>query len=426
MPGPGSRKSGCSPNGEKTLICSEGKDEKSVSDNRLIVWRKLMPTVVAIIASCAPPGGTGTPDTSLPASTAAPPPALELPDQRSFAMGFTTWPYDFDSEAVDWTWSEISHHADLIAIHLDGGIPWQEALDDSEYPAAVRANLEDNAERSREFDTVYVAATPQHSDRATIARYWNDEGSQRPLPESWAGLTLANPSVTRAYRNYCIRLIEQFDPDYFAYGIEVNAGYESGSEPHRQMLALAEDVYPALKSRFPDLPILLTFQVDSWVTEPDELMDITKSFIPYTDIVGISAYPFLDLSDPTTPREAPAPVDDWMRPLASMGKPVAVTETGFAAEPLAIDSLGVEATSTEQMQMGFLTDLLSTTQDLDALFVVYWEIRDYDFGYEFLVELGADPALARIWRDIGLFDGGGDPRAGLGVWDAWLGVPHAR
>lgn len=348
---------------------------------------------------------------------------IALPDDRPFLMGFTRWPYAFHEDAVDWTWDAIDRHADLVTIHHDAGVPWQEALDGAPYPERVRAEIEADRRRAERFDTVMVTATPQHNDRATIARYWGDDGSQTPLPAEWEGRALDDPEVISAYLAFTTHLIETYEPDYFAYGIEVNAGYRPNTEPHRQILGLAEAVYPALKAAYPDLPIFLTFQIGSWEAGDDEVMEITESLLPFTDIVALSAYPFLDFADPLRAEAVPDPVDDWMARFAALGKPIAVAETGYAAEPLVIDSLGIDMASTPDWQATYVEDLLASAAQHAAEFVVYWEIRDYDEGYQFLLDLGADPALAVIWRDIGLYDGAGVPRPALGVWDAWFRLP---
>ncbi len=373
---------------------------------------------VTVAACTAPSPGPAT------TSRGAPGPRLEgLATSRPFRMGFTTWPYAFDAEAVDWTWETIAAHGDLVTLHLDHGVPWPEAAAGDPFPAAVEADLDDAARRAAAFETVYVSATPQDTDRASIARYWGDAGTQAPLPPGWDARALDDPEVIDAYLAYCRRLLDRLHPDFFAYGIEVNAGFRPGSDAHRRLLGLAAAVYPALKADYPDTAVFLTFQIGSWEATAEEAVAITESLLPYTDLVGISAYPYLDFADPLRPEARPGPVEDWMGPLAALGKPIAVTETGYAAEPLVVPDLGIDTVSTPDWQADYVADLLTTAARHDARFVTYWEVRDYDRAFEFLLDAGTDPALAAIWRDIGLVDGDGRPRPALGIWDAWLALP---
>ena len=50
------------------------------------------------------------------------------PQGRSFHMGFTAFPFDLSSIAQELTYDFVADHADLITFHMDGGVPWPEAL----------------------------------------------------------------------------------------------------------------------------------------------------------------------------------------------------------------------------------------------------------------------------------------------------------
>ncbi|MDZ7784553.1 MAG: hypothetical protein U5K56_16980 [Halioglobus sp.] len=54
---------------------------------------------------------------------------------RGFQMGFTPWPFDSTITALNTTDDLIEENGDLVAHHLKQGIPWQEALTGSTYPA---------------------------------------------------------------------------------------------------------------------------------------------------------------------------------------------------------------------------------------------------------------------------------------------------
>src|SRR3982751_2242838 len=62
---------------------------------------------------------------------------------RPFAMGVTPFPYELTPEAVEATQLWILDNTDLVAIKLDEGIPWQEALENkNSYDPAFESSLD--------------------------------------------------------------------------------------------------------------------------------------------------------------------------------------------------------------------------------------------------------------------------------------------
>ena len=54
----------------------------------------------------------------------------ESGNERSFYMGFTPFPYDDSLQAVNETYQNVLDDGDVILIHFDNGVPWNEALND--------------------------------------------------------------------------------------------------------------------------------------------------------------------------------------------------------------------------------------------------------------------------------------------------------
>src|SRR6056297_405704 len=84
---------------------------------------------VSLLQACG--GSSGT-------TTSMPPPE---PDTRPFALGFTPWPYEASTTAVNFVYTEAASRGDFIAHHLDGGIPWNEALNGTPYSSNLEAEL---------------------------------------------------------------------------------------------------------------------------------------------------------------------------------------------------------------------------------------------------------------------------------------------
>ncbi|GEM89243.1 hypothetical protein [Oceanithermus desulfurans] len=343
---------------------------------------------------------------------------------RPFAMGFTSWPYAFTDEAWAVTVAEVRAHGELITFHQDHGVPWWEAATGTAYDPNVETTLERQAAARSGFRWVYVSATPQNNDRRTLAGHWGARDHE-PLPPEWAGRSFDDPEVISAYLNYLRRLVRTLEPDLLAYGIEVNAAYTPDDPRFAEFLAFCRKVYPVLKREFPDLTVFLTFQTDSWEVGRTDQLEVTRRLLPYTDLIALSTYPYVT---PEAVRRGSAeglPPEGWLDVWAALDpdKPLAVSETGFAAEDLVIPAYGFDVRATPGMQAAYVQRLLSDLERLKARFVVWWEVRDYDEGYAFLKEHGLDDPALLIWKDIGLEDGRGRPRPALEVWDAWRARP---
>lgn len=392
----------------------------------------LLPTSSWAMVSCQSGDPSSDPLDALPGSTetslgspeaaGSAEPAAARPEARSFQMGFTAFPYDLTPDAMEHNYDQIEQHADLILHHFDHGVPWDEALDGTEFPPVVADAVADAKGRLRGTHRVLLTATPTSPDRTTLANYWGVD-SHQPLPGEWQERPLSDPEVIEAYLNYCRRIITEVEPDYFAYAIEINASYRQGTPAYNEFMILASEVYPTLKAEFPALPIMMTFQTISFENDHQELLDLTRDMLQYSDHVALSTYPFWHYDHPRQDADPDLLAGDWMAAFRELApdKPFAISETGYIAEPFTYESLDVEIDGTEEWQEDYVVKLLTQANDLDAEFVAWFVLRDYDRLAEHF-----DPAsreALNIWKDTGLFDGDGGERTGLLVWDDWLGLP---
>ena len=332
-----------------------------------------------------------------PRSATAP---AALPASRPFHMGFTAWPWDFTEEAVDDTYAFVAANADLLCLHHDGGVPWTEAAFGLPYPPAVLGTIAREAAGIAPGQAVFVSATAQSALRAgELAPYWGAETGQ-PLPVFFEGRTLDDPLVVAAFTEWCRFLIESLDPDWFAYGIESNGGFTGVDDPGlAQFLAMAEAVRAALRAESPDLPLLVTVQTASSAAPRREFLALTKEVLERSDYVGISTYPYVlqvegGVEIHGDPAELPANLLTAITQLAPT-KPVAITETGYTAEDLAIPAFGLASEGTAAWQAAYARWILAAAHALDAEFLVWFVSRDYDAGLATLESLGlpVDPAF---------------------------------
>ena len=359
---------------------------------------------ITILAGCGG-GGSGS-NTGQPQN---PPPVT-----RAFDMGFTTWPYDATVTAVNFVYTETSARGDFIAHHLDGGVPWQAALDGTAYDPAVEAEIQTRLDNTPANQRMYLAISPFNSNRDGLAGNWGavpNEGLLAP----WNTRDFDSPEVIAAYTNFARDMITRFQPTYFNLGIEASELLINDLTRFDRYVTFATQVANTLRAEFPDLRLMISVGLKSPGSVRAQAIEANIGpLIELVDVVGISVYPyvFFDHADKGDPRNLPT---NWFSQIQTIanGKPIAVAETAWIAERLEIPVFGVDVTANAQNQADYMVELFAEAEALDAEFVVWWALVDFDALWN--GALGQDP-LARIWRDTGLFDESLNPRPALDAW----------
>lgn len=344
--------------------------------------------------------------------------------ERPFFMGFTPFPWDTTPAAVKSTYEGIVANGDIICHHFDGGVPWPEALEDKPFSAHVRSDWKRRKDGTPEDFKVFVAVTPLDTFRKGMALY-HGEKENMPLPKSFRGKGFDDPEVMRAYLNYCRRVVEYFRPDYLAIGIEVNELIHNSAGKWPAFVRLYKYVYAELKRGHPQMPIFATFTLHNMLQEGASDIKTqrgkVKKFLTEVDVVGISFYPFIKtLGDPERPIEA----FDWIRKFVG-DKAIAITETGFPAEPTRLEDFKVNLPGSPQGQAMYIETLLSTACRDQYLFVIAFLYRDYDALWE-KIKVGMSGDWAAAWRDCGLVDETGKTRRAYEVWRRYLRAKYLR
>jgi GTPase SAR1 family protein len=351
-----------------------------------------------------------------------------MPTSRSFHMGFTTtWTTDFATrageppEAVERMHKIATEHADMIAYHREAyDIPWPESL-------AVRPRPETEStlrkSRLKTGPKVYLAVTPlSFPSRNALAPYWGKQETAESR-SVWERQNFDDPKIIAAYTDYCRRMIREFEPDYMAYGIEVNTLAGSNPTGFRKFLVMTKQVYEVLKRENPDLPIFLTFQIDGYHHDKEKQSTIIRQLLPYTDYMAVSCYPYMR---GYTPDNLPK---DWFSEVAELApsKPFAIAEAGYPSEDVVGKLVGdkdVRVRANTQWQARYARFILEETNRLNGKFVVWFFFHDYDaFLDRFRGEELKKVQFLRWWRDNGMVDADGNPREALGIWDEWLKLP---
>jgi len=355
------------------------------------------------------------------------------PSTRSFSMGFTTYPYGIDpadTESVSYTAEKLHAYGDIVAFHFDSGIPWNEALagtvGSSSRTSGIRLDLEAKKAQAKAGGKVYVGLSALDGSRTGLAGYRDDDGDSKPLQSPWNGYGFDEPDVSTAYENYCSFLIDALHPDYFNYGIEGNSEHWSDAD-FSGYSGFCSRVYEYLRGKYPGQKLLVSCMVNgNSVAEAR-----ARALMPCSDYIGVSIYPFMYL-DPVKQSggsyvgnaDPGAYPSDWLSRVQSYapGKRIAVCETGMIAEDLDIraTSFPLLKRGTESWQTDYVNGLLSDCDSLKAEFVIWWEIRDYDAGWQWLNEHGVTDPFLSVWKDTGLIDGAGHERSSLAAWKNWL------
>ncbi|MEM9954431.1 MAG: hypothetical protein AAF846_22675, partial [Chloroflexota bacterium] len=190
-----------------------------------------------------------------------------------------------------------------------------------------------------------------------------------------------------------------------------------------------EEVYTTLKAEYPDLPIFATICAISVETNNTaQLINAGRQVAEYSDIVGLSIYPYLlgdiGLRGRANPQNLP---DNWLSRWVEIDpeKPFAITETAYIAEDLSMPDFGISISGTEEYQANYVERLLYEAQLYNAEFVIWFIVRDYDAFVITIEGFGIEAEAFLIWRDTGLFDEQGRPRPALAIWDSWLTIPQS-
>ncbi len=345
------------------------------------------------------------------------PSSLPTISSRSFYMGFTPFPPDWSAKAVDEVYAFVKDHSDLVAHHFDGGIPWQEALEDKEFPSALKTEWNTRKSKTPSGDKVYIAISPIAFSRDALAPVWGSSENQ-PLEEPWKSYRFNDPKVKQAFLNYAKRVVEYFNPDYLAIGIESNILISKAPEKWNDYKELHTYVYQELKKIYPKRTIFFTTQYEHLRGIDDESkknlslqIPEVKKLMQYSDLAALSTYRYGLNHNP--------PTETYFAEAKSLGKPIAIAEMGGISRDVTVFSYALKAT--EEDQEKFVSFMLKKAAENKFPFVVNFVAIDYE---KFAAKLPKESQeVAKVWMYTGLQKSNGQTKPALGVWDAYRALP---
>jgi hypothetical protein len=245
-----------------------------------------------------------------------------------------------------------------------------------------------------------------------------------PLPDALKGKPYDDPLVKQAYLDYCKRMVDFFEPDYLAIGIESNElFYEAGPEVWRAYVSLHKHVYQALKEQNPRLPIFASFSLHNMLNvKGEERRRRLESFLelmPHNDRIAVSYYPFIQGGDTDV-----GAAFQWLeQTFGKFGKQYVFAETAEAADRLPLPGFGVVIAGTPEKQHAYLERVTQFAQTHKTDFVIWFLHRDYDAMWDKIKD--SVPEAFKAWRDCGLLDEAGKPRPAHATWQRYFAIQLA-
>lgn len=305
--------------------------------NRLLSFFLLL-TLIA--AGCSPEPVQTTPPTTIPRPSI---PNRDLPiNSRDFLVGTAGLipPHFPDSSEEDYLefLAEVPHTGEVLGVYMDWAAP--DVIESIGFAVTYVEGLIPVVALGFDFEIV------------------DDTYFSRNLPE-----------IRNTFRN----VLETYELEYLAFGVEVNRLIPEVSPAAFQDFVIAyRDIYDLVKLHSPETKVFTIFQLENLKgaallsgLEFEPHWEVLEQFEGKQDLVGLTIYPFLEYTSPDS-----IPPDYYNEIPEMIGLPIAITEMAWLSEDVVI----VEGSESDQVK--FLLDILNKTQSWDL------EMMMYSFLYE--------------------------------------------
>ncbi len=342
----------------------------------------------------------------------------QTPKERPFLMGFSASPHERTPAGKAQAQQFLSRNSDLVLEDFSEGVPWEEALQDQPFPQSVAVSLRIR-KKMLEGKSLVLHVSPFDLKRMHLAHYWPITANES-LKKNWNEKTFQDRDLQVAYTKFCLELIRQFQPMYFAYAVDVNYFAAARSDQWIGFRDFARQVYAGLKSEHPQLPIYVTLNASSFWKQQEVQEQRIREILPYSDFIAVSAYPHLGGFQNLDK----LPKDFFSR-LAKIGapKPFAVADTGYP-HPLT-ENGGTESDS----QSRYLEFVLKESHKLQARFVVWFHYRNFQKMIDAVPAESRAPEVVKLLesrKNYGLVDDAGKSKNSHAVWKSWFRLPPAQ
>jgi hypothetical protein len=240
------------------------------------------------------------------------------------------------------------------------------------------------------------------------------------LPAGWEA-SFAAENVRRAFANFTLRLVREFQPRYLGLASEINTYADAHPADFPHYLSLYAETYDQVKAEAPETRVFATFQwedLNNLIPGAAEgrsaytpNWDQVEAFEPRLDLWVISSYPFV-----VFPQGADIPADYYTPLLERTAKPLAVAEGGFTSRDVG------PFRGTPQDQVDYLESIHSQIGER-LVFWIYLLLRDFNLeSYAREMERlgrGADVSTLGMFASVGLAGMDGTPKPALKLWNQY-------
>lgn len=328
------------------------------------------------------------------APTPAPPPPPT--STRSWKMGFFPTPPKYDTATLLHGVDLWSTRAELAVIHEE--LPWTELLAGTSADTILERDKLPLVQvyRSKGLQLYFMADLTDGLSRA-------EEAPQlRAL-----GRSIGEPAVQQVYRDYVAAVIRKLAPDYIGLAAETNLIRAlAPASVYAAVVQAANGAAAALRP-LTSVPMFVSVQVETawgvFTHTPYAGVDTDLHDFPFTQILGLSSYPFFSYAQPED-----LPADYYSRLLTGHGLKAMVVEGGWSSA-----SAG-SISSSPEMQARYITRQSQLLDSIDALGVVQLMFADLDLS----TYPQPQPASLVQFAHLGLTDSSFAAKPALAAWDA--------
>lgn len=342
--------------------------------------------------------------------TVPPMPQNSIFDLKTTAYGFFPSPPEATLQSVMDLYKALGNHADVVL--LQQNVPWEEFLQGADVKSA----------RITDITNQYILAAQNNLEIIFIVDALNGLNRREflSLPAKWE-TTFANPDVRAAFKNYTLRIVQDFHPRYLGLASEINTYMDAHPEDAPNFISLYNEVYAAVKTEAPETQIFVTFQwedLNNAFPQPEEgnrkkfdtNWEQVEVFEPNLDLWVISSYPFI-----TFENGADIPADYYTPLLTRTSKPLAIAEGGFISRDAG------PANGSPQSQVDYLNAIHSQIGER-LTFWIYLILSDFNLkSYEKIMrrqgQSNDDMNTLGMFTSVGLREFDGTPKPALDVWD---------
>jgi len=331
---------------------------------------------------------------------------------RPYQLAFTPWPAELNDASFEEALGFCGAHGDVVAHHLDNGVPWDSALAGRPPEAALIENLIHRRDRTLALGCKsYVAIGLLSAARDSIAGGWG--GAPRP-PAIAAEPDFANPAVRHALRWWCAYVAMLMLPDRCAVGIEINDYLAAQPADWDSLRTLYSSIYDTLKTLRPAMQVFPTWQLQTLADGGQ--WGAMAALGTRMDAIALSSYPALSTSE-RLPSQFPTDYLGRARTLPGLAlKPLLVSETGYADSTFA----PWDWPGSSKLQADYLRWLLHQADSLRIEQVTWFFPSDAWAVYD------AQPsALNAFFSPMGLRRRDLTPKPALAIWDSALARPYS-